>query len=166
METGNMDNSRYETWPEDYESCILQARELFGRFLTAVYDNRINHCSDLLFNGYRPKSPSQVQIHYLNNLVKLDNECKNAVLEVVKETVSSTIFQILGMIDGTKGHILTNDFREQIRIHIQIWRLLDLYENDKQPIADIEINSDKFEFLHEQWYRWVEQYSTQANTRE
>jgi hypothetical protein len=153
----------FETWPADPHQREELARELLGEHLVYAYDAWVGIAAEMLFKGYRYKSPRDEQERFLNWIKTLTDEDRHAALAFVRDIVRGVVFSILNHFDGTTGAVLQHRFREQLRV------VVDIYEREPpgglppaEPVERLEINSKESARsidLHNLWNDWLARYS-------
>jgi hypothetical protein len=153
---------RYRDWPPALQEREDLARDLFGEHLVAAYDNWLATAAQMLFEGYRYKSPSEDQRRFLDWITTLDQREKECALAFVRDILTGGIFSILVTIDGAAGHFLQEDVMERLRVLVEIFSR----ETDEEhpPVETLRINTAASQQnrgieLHEEWYGWLERFS-------
>src|SRR4051812_45202124 len=104
LEDGPM--SQYAEWPAGATEREAAAREILGRHLVAAYDGCLNVASEMLFEGYRYKSPSEEQRRFLDWIQQLGDADRQSAFAFVRQMVHLGFFSILNSLDGSAGCIL------------------------------------------------------------
>lgn len=151
----------YKEWPSSLVEREALARELFGRHLIAAFDGWMEIAAEMLFEGYRYKSPTRVQKRFLDWIETLDQQAKECALLFVGEIASGVVFSILNSLDGTGGAFLQEDVMERLRVMVEIYPRPEV--EAAPPLERLVVNTKESEELgielHEVWYDWLERYS-------
>jgi hypothetical protein len=155
----------YKDWPRVQQDREAVAREVFGEHVVSSYDGSLNLAARMLFEGYRHKSPTEVQKRFLDWIGGLTEEDKRQAFAFVREMIHGVIFSLLNSFDGTQGSVLQEDVSEDLRIVMEIYpRGSDPNEDPGDPLEIVAVNSRESQEqrgveLHELWFDWRERYS-------
>lgn len=149
----------YEDWPKSPQQREAQARDLFGQYLVSAHDAWLTTANDMLFSGYRYKSPSPQQKEFLDWIASLPEEDRHHAFEFVRNIISGVMFSTLNKIDGNSGSIINDDYFDRIHIFLEICR--ETYEAEDVPevVEAIPINTPEEVQLHNLWYVWLAKFS-------
>ena len=160
MSTQNRElNFTFGAWPANKKED--NAREVFGQHLVYSFDSWLKIAENMLFRGYRHKSPSTVQFQYFEWIARLSPEDRLHCRTFVEAMMRGVIFDVLNSFDGTSGAVLEGEYMERIQLALAITRR----ETD-EPVETIPLNAEEGIEFHELWYEWLERYSERATPLE
>jgi len=155
----------YASWPRARQDREAAAREVFGEHVVSSYDGWLSIAARILFEGYRHKSPTEVQKRFLDWVGTLSGEDKRQAFAFVREMIHGVIFSLLNSFDGTQGAVLQRDVQERLQIVMEIYRRgSDPVADPGEPLEIVAVNSRESQEqsgveLHELWFDWLERYS-------
>jgi len=155
----------YVSWPRAQQDREAVAREVFGEHVVSSYNGSLSLAARMLFEGYRHKSPTEVQKRFFDWIGGLSEEDKRQAFEFVREMIHGVIFSLLNSFDGTQGSVLQESVWEQLRVVMEIYpRSGDPLADPGEPLEIVAVNSRESREqsgveLHELWFDWLERYS-------
>lgn len=135
----------------------LTAEQASARFIEMLvaraYDGVIASVKDILLNGIKPKSHKVNELH--GWFSTLSPESQGFVIRIIEESVQSSVFGTLVLLDGLTGGYPIQNHISDFALHLQIYNNLEDQENELYQ-SKVRLNKDLDSNLHEQFLWFLE----------